>query len=55
MPYNAADNDNVNAMLDKTLVEIIKVLTYSDNANTENVGDISEVIDKLIMDYLWRM
>jgi len=51
----APDNDqNRDNEIKKALTEIKKILTDSEKIDKQEMFDISERIDNLIIDYLWK-
>lgn len=58
MFYNVTDKDKERYnKMEKIISEIIKILTYSENMDseiTDNSDDISKTIDNIMMNYFWR-
>lgn len=55
MIYTDAERERIkNSIMDKILTEIIKVLIYSDKMDKENNEDVSQSVDRLMMNYLWK-
>ncbi len=56
MIYNDTERERMkNSIMDKILSEIMKVLIYSDKMDKENTEDVSESVDRLMMNYLWKI
>jgi hypothetical protein len=55
MLYNITDKENdKDSQMEKILSEILNILTYSEKMDKENNENISEVIDNIMMNYLWK-
>ncbi|QNU67313.1 hypothetical protein EHE19_001870 [Ruminiclostridium herbifermentans] len=55
MLYDTTDKDNIiDRKMERVLSEIINILTYSEKVDKKNNENISDVIDNIMMNYLWR-
>ncbi len=55
MIYNDTEKERMkNSVMEKIISEIFNILTYSEKKDKENTENIGEVIDNIMMNYLWR-